>query len=152
MQIVKKSQQHIWWFVVVAITVASFIHLPLLTVRDIGLQNSDKSAFSIYSDVNTLVLRAHNQLDLCGLRIDTAPSLVWSFGGYAYLHRNVPIYWNEATPRTSGNYNYEILPTATSPGLGTIISSNGSYSLIRLYTDCIIESNSKLNWNIERIN
>ncbi len=102
-----------------------------LTFGDLGQYEDQRPTASAYDDagpINRLLLKANAQADLCGLKIE-AIHLAWT-GGYAYLHRNVPLYPNFGPPRESGLYNYAI----TFPsGAGEVVAVDGGVALVRLH-------------------
>lgn len=117
-----------------------------LTLRDIGqsqprslvdhgggvtLVSPDTSAYDQPGPINRLLLRAHDQADLCGLRIE--PFDLVQSGGYSYLHRPVPLYgsFQQADPAF---YNYAIAYGAVPAG--EVVSSEGGFSLIRTRPSC----------------
>ena len=69
--------------------------------------------------------------DLCGVMIDGS---MWQ-GGYAYLHRDVPILWG-AGPRELTQGNYLVGPKHNvKPGF-TELSENGDFALFRRDGPC----------------
>lgn len=116
---------------VVASAVVSLSGLPQLTIGDLGQLGGGASAHGRNDSVNRLLLVAHDREDLCGLRIEDA-HVVFT-GGYAYLHRPVPIYNDDAGVRGEGVFNYLIawkdgghLPP------GELVARDGIFVLVRL--------------------
>jgi hypothetical protein len=87
--------------------VVSAATFPSLTWGDLGAElhhgDADASAWDNAGPINRLLLVAHQQRDLCGLRVDTFPAF---HGASTYLHRPVHIY--HGVPESSGLYNYAI--------------------------------------------
>ncbi len=108
----------------------SLIEARSLTFGELGQYGADKvqaSAWDDYGSVNRLLLAAHAQADLCGIRIDAA-HLAWS-GGSTYLHRDVPLYHLGNPPPQSRLFNYVI----TRAGSGAqVVAKDGPLELIHL--------------------
>lgn len=117
-----------------------------LTLRDVGqsqpralvdhsgqvtVVSPDSSAYDQPGPVNRLMLRAHEQADLCGLRIE--PFDLVQSGGYSYLHRLVPLYGSFQQPDPAF-YNYVIAFGAVPEGV--LISAEGGFSLVRTRPSC----------------
>jgi hypothetical protein len=87
--------------------VASAVTFHSLTWGELGarLDHSDAqaSAWDASGPVNRLLLAAHRQRDLCGLRVDVHPAF---HGASTYLHLPVPIYYD--VEESAGFYNYAI--------------------------------------------
>ncbi len=99
-----------------------------LTFGDLGAypERAAASAWDDFGPVNRLLLAAHRQDDLCGLRIDAA-HLAWT-GGSTYLHRDAPLYM-PGTPVQGGHFNYVI----TFPGSGApVVAKDGPLELVRI--------------------
>ncbi|HVE85959.1 MAG TPA: hypothetical protein VND93_24050 [Myxococcales bacterium] len=88
-----------------ALSVWSAAKVPRYTPFDLGVDMP--SAFDDGGPENRLLLQAHRLPDLCGLAVRTRP--LGYLGGYAYLHRPVPLYGQERPP-PPGAVNYEIAP------------------------------------------
>lgn len=120
---------------------ASFARHKHLTFGDLGAypERASATAYDDYGAVNRLLLKAHEQADLCGLRIDLA-HLAWT-GGHSYLHRNVPIYMGGRPALSSGVFNYVI--TWQSPALsGEIVARDSKHPnmvLARVLTGCRVD-------------
>jgi phosphatidylinositol glycan class B len=102
-----------------------------LTFRELGgiAQYPSLPVYDYSGPVNRLLLRAHRQADLCGLKIDTA-DLVWT-GGYSYLHRPVPLYGRVGPAVASRFYNYKIVEIdANTPG--KVVARDGDLELVRI--------------------
>jgi hypothetical protein len=117
-----------------------------LTLRDIGqsrprslvdhsgqvtLVSPDTSAYDQPGPINRMLLLAHDQADLCGLRIE--PFDLVQSGGYSYLHRLVPLYGSFQQPDPAF-YNYAIVVGA--PTVGQVIGADQGFSLIRTRPSC----------------
>jgi hypothetical protein len=113
-----------------ATSVWSAVLLPQLTFGNLGAYLTSQPQASAWDDsapVNSLILAAGDQADLCGLRI-YGPSLPWT-GGYSYLNRRVPMYAVDRPPPGPGHYNYAIVkgPT-TSAG---VVRASGRWALVK---------------------
>jgi GPI mannosyltransferase 3 len=74
-----------------------------------GLRTPDMPVY--YSEVNSLMMVAGRQPDLCGLFVEPA-DLAWT-GGYYLFHRDVPLYGGEDNaPGSPRYYNFAIEDTA----------------------------------------
>jgi hypothetical protein len=89
----------------------------------------NSSAYDDFGVVNRLLLAAHEQRDLCGLKIELA-HISWT-GGYTYLHRPVPLYSSFQAGRESGFFNYAI--TYPQPGVGQVVATEAGLALVRLH-------------------
>jgi len=131
-------------FVACGLVSAATFHT--LTLRDIGqsqprslvdhsgqvtLVSPDSSAYDQPGAINRLLLRAHDQADLCGLRIE--PFDLVQSGGYSYLHRLVPLYGSFQQPDPAF-YNYAVVFGA--PTLGDVIGTEDGFSLVRTRPSC----------------
>lgn len=95
---------------------------PRLDFGDLGQAATlrverSRSAHRFRHDVNRLLARAHDQTDLCGLKLER----YWAVktGGLTYLHRDVPIYHPLNPAPDASHYNYVVHP-------GTDRSRDGS--------------------------
>lgn len=114
-------------------TLPSLLRAPKLTFGELGAYENLKpqaSAWGDFADLNRLLLRAHGQPDLCGLKLESAHQ-AWS-GGFTYLHRDVPFYAANGPPRHSGHFNYVI----TSGGPGPVVAREGRHVLVRIADGC----------------
>jgi len=133
---------------------------PTLTLRDLGQAKiletePDTSAWAWRHDLNSLLFDAHEQRDLCGLRLITMSAV--ESGGYAFLHRDVPFYHaldfiqpddpkdaagpddsrspdgstkDAQPPPDTENYNFVIVPVdADVPDEFRTIAQRGAWSL-----------------------
>ncbi|HEX6246142.1 MAG TPA: hypothetical protein VFZ61_34700 [Polyangiales bacterium] len=115
------------------VALASVGRFPSLRLHQLGMKGAapDESAYDRFGPVNRLMQVAHAQKDLCGLNVPGVPW--WNLGGYAYLHRRVPLYGqNEAKPRA---YNYEI--SSESRPRGEVIASDSGHRLVRTGSSCV---------------
>jgi hypothetical protein len=107
----------------------SFLHVPSLTMGELGayLERPQSSAWGDFGQFNRLLLRASQQSDLCGLRIDGA-DMAW-VGGSTYLHTNAKLYrpW---MPPQNGFFNYLIAQKGLQ-GI-EVIAEDGGVALYRL--------------------
>jgi GPI mannosyltransferase 3 len=97
-----------------ATALVSGVHHRALTFGELGEypEMASRTAYDGWGPVNRLMLAAHDQPDLCGLRIDIAAP-AWT-GGSTYLHRRAPIYWGGPGPESRA-FNYVM--TVDQPGL-----------------------------------
>lgn len=103
-----------------------------LTFGELGQYETLKPQASAYDDfgpVNRLLLAAHRQPDLCGLKVE-AVHLAWT-GGHTYLHRPVPLYPSFGPSRDSARFNYVVTFWPLSAP-GQIIAWEGNLGLVRL--------------------
>jgi GPI mannosyltransferase 3 len=87
------------------------------------------SAFDLFGPANRLLLRARQQPDLCGLKVEGF-RFGWT-GGYTYLHRPVPLIAFDGPPRESGVFNYVIAPANATQG-GQVIALDRNAALLRV--------------------
>ncbi len=110
--------------------------LQKLTFGQLGAyetQKPNQSAWNDFGDVNRLLMAAHDEADLCGIKVEIVHQ-AWT-GGYTYLHRKVPYYAYNGPPRTSRHYNYVI--TWDRPNQpGRVAARDGRIALVQLYPDC----------------
>jgi len=102
-----------------------------LTYADVGLypNRASESAYDDPGAVNRLLLVARDQPGLCGVRID-AVHIAWS-GGYAYLHRRVPLFNSDKAPNDSEWISHVIAREGTDVP-GEVIARDGRFVLIEL--------------------
>jgi phosphatidylinositol glycan class B len=109
-----------------------------LKFGDLGQYMDSRPLASAYDDfgpINRLLLVAHQEEGLCGLKVEAA--YLWSTGGYSYLHRRVPLYPESGPPRNSGLFNY-VITTSPGPG-GTVRHDEGPFLLVRLWDGPCVE-------------
>ncbi len=109
--------------VAVAAALISLVHVPALTMGELGayLERPKSSAWNDFGHINRLLLVASRQRDLCGLRMDAA-DMAWT-GGSTYLHTNAKLYRPYVPPQT-GFFNYVIAPKGIS-GLEVVAEDSG---------------------------
>jgi len=111
----------------------SAARLRSLTFGDLGQYEHERpgaSALDDFGPVNRLLLAAHRQEDLCGLKVE-AVHLAWC-GGSTYLHRPAPLYPSSGPPRESGYFNYTLaLQGWLTPG-SSVVAQEGPYILLKL--------------------
>ncbi len=130
----------------VACGVVSATTFHTLSLRDIGqsqprtlvdhggqvtVVSPDTSAYDQPGPINRMLLRAHDQADLCGLRIE--PFDLVESGGYSYLHRLVPLYGAFQHPDPAF-YNYVI--AFGTPPAGDLVASEAGFTLVRTRPAC----------------
>lgn len=121
-----------------ALCLASAILFPRLTFGDLGQYGQERRLDSAFDDggpTHRLLLRAHRQGDLCGLKIETR-KLAWT-GGSSALHRPVPLYPPDGPARDSGHFNYIIAHRSRAPGQGREMALQGSEGLYKIRQDCL---------------
>jgi phosphatidylinositol glycan class B len=119
--------------VAVVVSLALLAHAWQPTQRELGLSNSDTPLWHSGEDYLVTTLRASDQPDLCGIAL--VGNYPTSTGGYSYLHRNVPMYF-DTTHLPSANYvvgqHDEALPL-----LYKRVFVYGSYALFRRDGRCV---------------
>lgn len=119
----------------------SFSQLGLYRVVD-----PHTSAYDYSGPVNRLLLVAHNQPDLCGLKVEAVE--IESTGGYSYLHRPVPLYSNPGPPRESGLFNY-VINFKDESSAGEKLAVEGDFVLLRLHQNgCVPDI--EYQWGLSR--
>lgn len=120
------------WTLVAACALASALLAPRLTFGALGAYerspSAASSAWDAQGELNRLLLDAGRREDLCGLKLEGA-HLAWT-GGYAFLHRPVPLYGHDGPPRDSGRYSHVI--TSRTAGPGEPLAVDGQWALFRL--------------------
>lgn len=91
-----------------------------------------RKAYEFSSSINALLLAASGEPDLCGLKVEVRPWFI--FGGYTYLHRQVPLYDSEGPPRPSGQFNYVISDDRRVEAGEAVRAASGKLVLKRLST------------------
>lgn len=78
------------------LAVPSAVHAKSFTFGELGAyvetEKANMSAWDDYGPVNRLLEKAGRRDDLCGIFVGVAAP-AWQ-GGYTYLHKNVPLYWD----------------------------------------------------------
>lgn len=136
----KAPQLRIALAVIVAVfALHSAAQTPKLTFGQLGAyenQRPNDSAWGDAASVNRLLLAAHRQKDVCGLKIESV-HLAWA-GGQSYLHLPVHLYSHAGPPRQFGFYNYVVTFNAPQYTAGTeVIAVDGPMALAHLpIADC----------------
>lgn len=102
-----------------------------LTFGELGAYEDQKPQASAWGDsasVNRLLLAAHRQADVCGLKVEAA-HMAWA-GGQSYFHRPVNLYAHNGPPREAGFFNYAITAPQWTGGT-EVIASDGPFVLVR---------------------
>jgi hypothetical protein len=104
------------WSVALICSVVWVHQLRKLTLEDIGYGGPGVPVFGRNERYNRALWEVGKQPDACGLAI--IGSSIYYLGGYAYLHRNIPVY-TELTAKEMSFINYVIAPVAatTLPGV-----------------------------------
>ena len=131
--------------VVLGLAVLSLASFPSLTFWRLGISDpkGSLSAIDYGGPENRLLLRARQLTDLCGLKIASLEN--WRTGGYAYLHRRVPMYRFEPPEAGAGHFNYVIAKRGAIAG--DEVAVDGAVSLVRLPTGCLPDPT--YDWHLE---
>lgn len=123
----------------------SLLTLPGMTFSRLGISNpsSHLSAIDYAGPENRLLLRARDLPDLCGLQISSIEN--WRTGGYAYLHRPVPMYRQSPPETDSSHFNYVI--ARRDSVAGTEVAVEGDVALIRVNDSCT--EDQAYDWHLE---
>jgi hypothetical protein len=89
-------------------------------------ESPDLAVRDYHGPENRLLRRAYRQADLCGIRVETARTVF--VGGYAMLHRRVPI---AQRGQLDIPVNYVIARAEDPPG-GEVVARDGDRVLVRL--------------------
>ncbi len=102
-----------------------------LTYADVGMypNRATESAYDDPGPVNRLLLVARDRPGLCGVRVD-AVHIAWT-GGYAYLHRRVPLFNADQASLESGWISHVIAREGTEVP-GVVVASEGEFVLVEL--------------------
>ncbi len=117
--------------------------LRQLTFHKLGVSDAHVSAFDAGGPENRLLLAAHDAADLCGLKILTRD--LDYVGGYAYLHRRVPLYGPAGPANATRFFNYVI--AARGSVVGRVLSEDSGLVLARIF-DGGCEPNRSYNWHL----
>ncbi|MBW3616853.1 MAG: hypothetical protein KY446_03735 [Proteobacteria bacterium] len=120
---------------VTAVTLVSAADVTRLTFGDLGqityFRTADTPALDNRGAFNRLLVAASERPDLCGVFVSETEK-VW-LGGYAHLHRNVPLF---ALFEPTKPFNYAVTrrdPGTRPPGLdGQVVVADGVLALVRL--------------------
>lgn len=131
----------------VAVTLISAVMLRDLTFGRMGVRDPGPrtlSAIDYSGPENRLLMKAGKREDLCGLRITSTEH--WRTGGYAYLHKRVPVYGLQQRTGTEQSYNY-LLGRGPLPE-GTVVARDGEAWLLSLNRP-VCETDAAYDWHLE---
>ncbi|MBL8912793.1 MAG: hypothetical protein JNM17_19025 [Archangium sp.] len=130
---------------VVTLALLSLASLPWLTYGRLGISDPprDLPALDHGGPYNRLLQKAGQLDDLCGLRINGF--VHWRTGGYAYFHKNAPLYRAEKPAEGEGHFNYVIAPKGSIAGME--IATDRDVSLIKLDVPCTPDP--AYDWRLE---
>lgn len=113
------------------VAVHSGLRAPALTFGELGVldKRGNLSAWGYSGAVNRLLLAAHRQADLCGLKVE-AVHMAWA-GGQSYFHRPVNLYAHNGPPREAGLFNY-VIASPLAAGVAQVVAADEPYVLARL--------------------
>ena len=132
---------------VFAFTVISAYLLRDLTFGRMGVRNPGPptlSAIDYSGPENRLLMIAGHMEQVCGLRITSTEH--WRTGGYAYFHKQVPLYGLQ--PRSGTEQSYNHLIGRGTPPAGTIVARNGEAWLLSLDRP-VCETDAAYDWHLE---
>lgn len=123
---------------------ASAVTFRSLTWGDLGGRpdspDAHTTAWDASGPVNRLLLAAHEQRDLCGLRVDVHPAF---HGASTYLHLPVPIYY--MVEESAGFYNYAI----TGAGSGRrVVARDHDLELVRVAEGTHCRPDHRYDWRL----
>ena len=123
---------------------ASAVAFRSLTWGDLGGRpdrpDAHMTAWDASGPVNRLLLVAHRQRDLCGLRVDVHPAF---HGASTYLHLPVPIYYN--VEASEGFYNYAIAGAGS--GL-RVVARDHDMELVRVSEGTHCRPDHRYDWRL----
>jgi phosphatidylinositol glycan class B len=128
--------------------VVSAVTFRALTWGDLGGRpdhpDAQISAWDASGSVNRLLLAAHTQRDLCGLRVDVPPAF---HGASTYLHLPVPIYSNgpNNVDESAGFYNYAIARAGS--GL-RVVARDHDMELVRVAEGTHCRPDHRYDWRL----
>jgi hypothetical protein len=130
---------------VLTLALISLAALPWLTFGRLGIHDPprDTSALDFGGPYNRLLKKAGTLDDLCGLRIADFPN--WRTGGYAYFHKNAPLYRAEKPGEGEGHFNYVIAKQGAFAG--TEVAVDQGVALVHLGTPCTPDP--AYDWRLE---
>jgi hypothetical protein len=107
----------------------------LLTFGQLGAypERANTRAYDDAGPVNRLLLSAHEQADLCGLKVE-ATHLAWT-GGATYLHRPAPLYPHNGPGRETHRFNYAVTAEGWAQG-GEVVAKEAGLALVRFPWAC----------------
>jgi hypothetical protein len=150
LEVLRDSGKAFLWklsiFLVAGSIAYSFVTWRQLTFKQLGVPVKDgrATAFDDGGSENRLLFKAHDAADLCGLKVTTR-HLAY-VGGFAYLHRPVPLYDALGPPEGSHRFNYVI--GARGAVLGRIVASDGERVLARVF-DGGCQPDAAYNWHLK---
>ncbi len=123
--------------VALAAAVGSAAMLPRLTFGDLGVSGflPNAPALDEGGPENRLLLSAGEQRDVCGVKVATRE--LADTGGYAYLHRDVPLFGRSGPDVASGRFNYVVARRHDFEG--DEVDVDGFFALLRLPGGCRAE-------------
>lgn len=132
---------------VVTLALLSLASLPWLTFGRLGISDPprDLPALDHGGPYNRLLARAGQLDDLCGLRINGF--VHWRTGGYAYFHKNAPLYRAEKPTEGEGHFNYVIAPKGSIEGQE--VATDRDVALIRLNLTTPCTPDPAYDWRLE---
>jgi hypothetical protein len=126
--------------------VSSAVTFPSLTWGDhgarVGYPDAETRAWDAGGPINRLLLAAHRQRDVCGLRVDAPPAF---HGASTYLHR--PVYIYHDVPESSGLYNYAIARAGS--GL-PVVARDHDMELVRVARGTRCKPDPGYDWRLPR--
>ncbi|MFT3706847.1 MAG: hypothetical protein QM817_04190 [Archangium sp.] len=130
---------------VLFLALISLATLPWLTFGRLGIHDPprDTSALDFGGAYNRLLAKAGTLDDVCGLRIEGFPH--WRTGGFAFFHKNAPLYRAERPGEGAGHFNYVIAPKGSFPGVELALDHD--VALIRLDAPCTPDP--AYDWRLE---
>jgi GPI mannosyltransferase 3 len=132
---------------VVVLSILSAFMLRELTFGRLGVRNPGPptlSAIDYSGPENRLLMKAGHLADLCGLRIVSTEH--WRTGGYAYLHKQVPMYGLKPRSGSEASYNY-VIGRGTPPE-GTVVERDGeAWLLAKGAKECAPDAD--YDWHLE---
>lgn len=141
-----KERKRAGTLALLALSLGSLVSLPTLTFWRLGISDPDGalSAIDYSGPENRLLLRARALTDLCGLKVMSTEN--WRTGGYAYLHRAVPMYRARPPEAGEGHFNY-VIARRGEGGPGTEVAVEGEVALFRLPGGCTADQS--YDWHLE---
>ncbi len=134
-----------WAVALAALTLPSAVHARSLTFQEVGgyveTPKAAMSAWDDYGPVNRLLEKAGRRDDLCGIFVGVAAP-AWQ-GGYTYLHKNVPLYWDPAHINARhGNYAI-VFPGTNAP----VMETEAGLELVKVF-DPPCEPDPGFSWRL----
>jgi GPI mannosyltransferase 3 len=129
------------------LTLVSALTYRGLTFGRLGVRNPGPptlSALDYSGPENRLLMLAGRRADVCGLRITSTEH--WRTGGYAYFHKQVPMYGLHQ--RTGTEQSYSHLIGRGPPPAGTVVARDGEAWLLSLDRP-VCETDAAYDWHLE---